>query len=66
MLFGSRWLLRRLFYNILFVISDQHTHRQLAGPDYGLPALETIARHGVTFRNHYIAAEGMKSAADAK
>jgi hypothetical protein len=31
-----------------------------------LPALETIARHGVTFRNHYIAAEGMKSAADAK
>jgi arylsulfatase len=28
----------------------------LAGSDYSLPALDTIARHGVTFRNHYIAA----------
>jgi hypothetical protein len=38
----------RLPYNILFVINDQHAYR--------LPALDTIARHGVAFRNHYIAA----------
>jgi Sulfatase len=46
----------RLPYNILFVINDQHAYRLLAGPDYSLPALDTIARHGVAFRNHYIAA----------
>jgi arylsulfatase A-like enzyme len=43
-------------YNILFVINDQHAYRLLVGADYSLPALDTIARHGVTFRNHYIAA----------
>ena len=43
-------------YNILFVINDQHAHRLLAGKDYSLPALETVARHGVTFRQHYVAA----------
>jgi len=42
-------------YNIIFVISDQRTYRLFAGDDYSLPALDTIARHGVTFRNHYIA-----------
>src|SRR5215470_5206713 len=42
-------------YNIIFVISDQRSYRLFAGDDYSLPALDTIARHGVTFRNHYIA-----------
>ena len=42
-------------YNIIFVISDQRTYRLFAGADYSLPAIDTIARRGVTFRNHYIA-----------
>jgi len=42
-------------YNIIFVISDQRTYRLLVGDDYSLPGIEAIARHGVTFRNHYIA-----------
>jgi arylsulfatase A-like enzyme len=42
-------------YNIVFVISDQRTYRLFAGVDYSLPALDAIARHGVTFTNHYIA-----------
>jgi arylsulfatase A-like enzyme len=42
-------------YNIVFVIVDQRAHRLLAGPDYTLPAMDAIARHGVTFQNHYIA-----------
>jgi arylsulfatase len=42
-------------YNIIFVISDQRTYRLFAGDDYSLPGIDTIARHGVTFRNHYIA-----------
>jgi len=42
-------------YNIIFVISDQRTYRLFAGNDYSLPAIDAIARHGVTFRNHYIA-----------
>src|SRR5499427_2384964 len=41
-------------YNIVFLIVDQRTHRLLAGTDYSLPGLDTIARHGVTFQNHYI------------
>src|SRR5499426_1230121 len=41
-------------YNIVFLIVDQRTHRLLAGTDYSLPALDSIARHGVTFNNHYI------------
>src|SRR5262252_4407721 len=36
-------------YNIIFVISDQRTDRLFAGADYKLPAIDTIARHGVTF-----------------
>lgn len=43
-------------YNIIFVINDQHTYRLLAGAEYSLPALDTLTRRGVTFRNHYIAA----------
>ena len=42
-------------YNIIFVISDQRSYRLFAGKDYSLPAIDAIARHGVTFRNHYIA-----------
>jgi arylsulfatase len=42
-------------YNIIFVISDQRTYRLFAGNDYSLPGIDAIARHGVTFRNHYIA-----------
>jgi hypothetical protein len=42
-------------YNIIFVISDQRADRLFAGADYSLPGIDTIARHGVTFRNHYIA-----------
>ena len=42
-------------YNIVFVIVDQRAHRLLAGPDYTLPTMDAIARHGVTFQNHYIA-----------
>jgi hypothetical protein len=41
-------------YNIVFLIVDQRTYRLLAGTDYSLPALDSIARHGVTFQNHYI------------
>ena len=42
-------------YNIIFVINDQRTYRLFAGDDYSLPGIDAIARHGVTFRNHYIA-----------
>jgi hypothetical protein len=42
-------------YNIIFVISDQRTYRLFAGQDYSLPAIDAVARHGATFRNHYIA-----------
>jgi hypothetical protein len=42
-------------YNIVLVIVDQRAHRLLAGGDYTLPAMDAIARHGVTFQNHYIA-----------
>jgi arylsulfatase len=41
-------------YNIVFLIVDQETYRLLAGADYSLPAHDAIARHGVTFQNHYI------------
>ena len=42
-------------YNIIFVISDQRAYRLFSGAEYSLPAIDTIARHGVAFRNHYIA-----------
>jgi arylsulfatase A-like enzyme len=42
-------------YNIIFVISDQRNHRLMGGSDYSLPAFDAIARHGVSFNNHYIA-----------
>ena len=37
-------------YNMVFVIVDQRTYKLLAGSDYSLPALDAIARHGVTFK----------------
>ena len=42
-------------YNIVFIIVDQRTYRLLAGPDYSLPGIDAIARHGVRFENHFIA-----------
>ena len=42
-------------YNILFVISDQRSHRLFAEGDYSLPAISAIASRGVSFNNHYIA-----------
>ena len=41
-------------YNVVFLIVDQRTYRLSAGPDYALPGSDAIARHGVTFQNHYI------------
>ena len=41
-------------YNIIFVIVDQLAQRLLAEPDYTLPGIDAIARHGVRFQNHYI------------
>src|SRR6516165_778484 len=41
-------------YNVVFLIVDQLTYRLLAGPDFALPGIDTIARHCVTFQNHYI------------
>ena len=41
-------------YNVVFLIVDQRTYRLSAGPDYSLPGSDAIARHGVTFQNHYI------------
>jgi arylsulfatase len=41
-------------YNIVFLIVDQRTYRLLTGADYSLSALDAIASHGVTFKNHYI------------
>jgi len=42
-------------YNIIFLIVDQMSYRLFANANYSLPALATIARRGVTFRNEYIA-----------
>jgi len=41
-------------YNIVFVIVDQLAYRRPAAPGYSLPGIDAIARHGVTFQNHYI------------
>jgi arylsulfatase len=41
--------------NIIFVICDQETYHLTARDDFQLPARQALMRHGVTFRNHYIA-----------
>jgi arylsulfatase len=41
--------------NLIFVICDQETYHLTARRDYKLPARQALMRHGVTFRNHYIA-----------
>jgi arylsulfatase len=41
--------------NIIFVICDQEAYHLTARGDYKLPARQALMRHGVTFRNHYIA-----------
>lgn len=41
-------------YNLVFVIVDQRVGRLLDAAGYSLPAMDALARRGVTFRNHYI------------
>jgi hypothetical protein len=41
-------------YNIIFVIVDQRAYKLPAASDYDLPGFDAIARHGVSFNNHYI------------
>jgi arylsulfatase len=41
--------------NIIFVICDQETYDLTASGNYKLPARQALMRHGITFRNHYIA-----------
>jgi arylsulfatase A-like enzyme len=43
-------------YNILLIISDQEAYHLAPAKDYHLPAREELAKHGVTFSNHYTAA----------
>ncbi|MEM7225134.1 MAG: sulfatase-like hydrolase/transferase [Pseudomonadota bacterium] len=43
-------------YNVILVITDQESHRLLAGADYRLPARDALARRGISFEQHYIAA----------
>jgi len=42
-------------YNILLVTCDQRTYQVLQARGYAQPALDTLARRGVTFKGHYIA-----------
>jgi arylsulfatase len=42
-------------HNIVFLIVDQRTYRLFTEAEYSLPGIDAIARHGVAFRNHYIA-----------
>jgi len=41
-------------YNVIFVICDQESYRLFGKNDFHLPARETLAKRGVTFKNHYI------------
>jgi arylsulfatase A-like enzyme len=41
-------------YNIVFVILDQRVDKLLSAAGYTLPAMEALAKRGVTFRKHYI------------
>lgn len=41
-------------YNLVFIILDQRVDKLLAASGYSLPAMETLASHGVTFERHYI------------
>lgn len=43
-------------YNIILIINDQETYHLLPAVDYQLPARQQLAKHGVTFTNHYTAA----------
>lgn len=43
-------------YNIILIINDQEAYHLASATDYKLPAREELARHGVTFTNHYTAA----------
>jgi arylsulfatase A-like enzyme len=41
-------------YNLVFIILDQRVDRLLAAAGYSLPAMDALARRGVTFARHYI------------
>jgi len=41
-------------YNVIFVVCDQESYHLFAKDDYKLPARQALAKHGVTFKNHYI------------
>lgn len=41
-------------YNLVFIILDQRVERLLEASGYTLPAMETLAKRGVTFAKHYI------------
>ena len=43
-------------YNVLLIICDQESHKLQTPDGYKLPARDTLARRGITFGNHYIAA----------
>jgi arylsulfatase len=43
-------------YNILLIICDQEQYQLLTAKGYELPARDELARRGITFSNHYIAA----------
>jgi arylsulfatase len=41
-------------YNVIFMVCDQEAYHLFAKDDFQLPARKAIAKHGVTFKNHYI------------
>src|ERR1700754_1431262 len=41
--------------NIILVLRDQTRYDLPTAADYSMPALERLAQHGFTFRNHYVA-----------
>jgi arylsulfatase len=41
-------------YNVVFIIVDQRVDRLLEAAGYALPALDALAKRGVTFERHYI------------
>jgi arylsulfatase A-like enzyme len=41
-------------YNLVFIILDQRVDRLLEATGYSLPAMDALARRGVTFQKHYI------------
>jgi arylsulfatase A-like enzyme len=48
--------LQKTPYNILLIICDQQSYKLQPAEGFKLPARDTLARRGITFGNHYIAA----------